>query len=259
VTPLTSLELAALRSLRAAYPDTTIAIVGAVALRLHMDMTWRTSADIDLVIAVSASQIEASRLVGWKRHPRQPQRWEAPNGVLIDLVPAPPEALATRQLIWPETGNTMNLAGIHSALIASTSLLPPDLAIAVASIPVIALLKMTAYLDRPYEREKDLKDLAHILREHPPLSDERIFSDEIFSAGFDTTEAQAFILGREVAAVVDEHDRETVNAFLELMAGDVHFSRFANSSPWRYDDSELQKRIDAFQRGFTRTDSLARE
>ena len=136
MTPLNSSELSALRSLHAAYPDTPIAIIGAVALRFHMDMTWRSSADIDLVIAVSASQIEA---------------------------------------------------------------------------------------------------------------------------GFDTTEAQAFILGREVAAVVDEHDRKTVNAFLELMAGDVHFSRFANSSPWRYDESELRKRIDPFQRGFTATDPLARE
>jgi predicted nucleotidyltransferase len=249
VTPLSVAELSALRSLRAAYPDAAIALIGAVALRFHMAMTWRSTADIDLVIAVSAEQIDTARLPGWKRHPKQLQRWQAQNGVLVDLVPAPVEALASRQLIWPDTGTSMNLAGIRGALTASTALLGAELSIAVAPVPVIALLKMTAYLDRPYEREKDLMDLAHILREYPPLSDDRIFAGEILEAGFETTEAQAFILGREVHAVADEHDRATVYDFLDLMTGDVHFSRFAKSSPWRYDEDELQKRITAFRLG----------
>lgn len=249
--PLSAAELSALATRRAAYPDAAIALIGAVALRFHMDMTWRNTADIDLVIAISAEQIDASRLPGWTRHSKQLQRWQVPDGVLVDLVPASPEALASRQLIWPETGSAMNLAGVGSALTASTALLGADLSISVAPVPVIALLKIAAYLDRPYEREKDLVDLAHILREYPPLSDDRIFAEEILEAGFDTSEAQAFILGREVHAAADEHDRATVGDFLELIARDVHFSRFLRSSPWSYDEDELQKRITAFQDGFS--------
>jgi hypothetical protein len=55
VSQLTAAQLAALRALRPAYPDAEIAIIGAAALAFHIDMTWRTSVDLDLVIAVSVA------------------------------------------------------------------------------------------------------------------------------------------------------------------------------------------------------------
>jgi len=57
VSQLTAAQLDALRTLRAAYPDAEIAIIGATALAFHIDMTWRTSVDLDLVIAVSAADL----------------------------------------------------------------------------------------------------------------------------------------------------------------------------------------------------------
>ncbi len=39
------------------------------------------------------------------------------------------------------------------------------LSVPIAPVPVIAVLKMISYLDRPAERERDLRDLAHTSRE----------------------------------------------------------------------------------------------
>jgi predicted nucleotidyltransferase len=162
-------QLAALRTLRRACAEEPMAIIGAAALAFHLPMNWRTTADIDLVLAVSASELEAlvSRLPGWRHDIQHEQRWNAPGNVRVDLVPAPPEALDKRQLVWPRTKDVMNLGGMRLALMTPPREIAPGLLIAIASVPVIALLKMAAYLERPGDREKDLQDLCHILNEYP--------------------------------------------------------------------------------------------
>ena len=112
---LIAAQLDALRSLRAAYPDAEIAIIGATALAFHIDMTWRTSVDLDLVIAVSAADLDPSRLPGWRRHPKLEHSWKTDQGVLVDLVSAPTEALDAGELVWPASGHRMNLTGSAKA------------------------------------------------------------------------------------------------------------------------------------------------
>src|SRR5262245_35550848 len=112
-------QLDALRTLRTAYPDAEIAIIGATALAFHIDMTWRTSVDLDLVIAVSASDLDPSRLPRWRRHPKLEHSWRTDQGVLVDLVAAPSDALDARELIWPVSGHRMNLTGIRQGLQSS--------------------------------------------------------------------------------------------------------------------------------------------
>jgi predicted nucleotidyltransferase len=252
-------QLEVLRALRRAYPEANIAIVGAAALAFHLSMTWRSTADLDLVVTISASDLDTalSKLVGWKQHPRIEQRWEGPNGVLIDLVPAAPDALARRQLIWPKTGHVMNLGGVRLALAEAPTELAPDLAIAVASIPIIALLKMAAYLDRPTEREKDLKDLAHILDEYPPAGDDRFFTDDVLSTNLDESQARGFILGTQRRMIVDEQDRELVHSFLDRAVDGHGWNRFVANSPWRSDEEQLRLRVDAFRGAFV-TDPFSR-
>jgi hypothetical protein len=116
---LTTAQQDALRAVQEAYPDAGMALIGASALALHLPMEWRTTADIDLVVAISVADLtELSRLPGWKRDANRQQRWVAPNGVLVDLVPASAEALEKRELVWPN-GHVMNLAGIQLALRAT--------------------------------------------------------------------------------------------------------------------------------------------
>ena len=61
----------------------------------------------------------------------------------------------------------------------------------VAAIPVLALLKMTAFIDKPVERARDLADLARILEGYLEDYDERRFGSEIIELGieFEATNA----------------------------------------------------------------------
>jgi predicted nucleotidyltransferase len=240
---------------RSVYPEARIAIIGAAALGFHIPMFWRISADLDLVLAVAVADLSVLKLHGWERDPRQQQRWKAPSGALLDLLPAPPEVLATRELIWPETGHRMSMAGLALALAAEAVRLDAGLSIGLPSVPVIALLKMAAYSDRPYEREKDLKNLAHILNEYPPIKDDRLFSDEMFERNLDASQAQAFVLGRELAEVCAEPDRQIVASFLEMTEEGPHFSRFVNQSPWRNNEDELRRLLETLRDGFDQSAS----
>lgn len=247
---LSAAQLDALRTLREAFPDAEIAIIGAAALGFHIDMTWRTSVDLDLVIAVSASDLEPSRLPEWRRHPKLEHSWRTDQGALVDLVSAPSDALDAGELVWPVSGHRMNLTGIRQALQSSKVHFASDVSVAVASIPAIALMKMSAFVDRPYERLKDLKDIAHILDQYPSLDDDGLFSDEVRVLGLELGPTRAFVLGMRLREIVDERDRKVVNAFFRTVAEDVHWTRFVENSPWRHDEDDLRKKIDALQSAF---------
>jgi predicted nucleotidyltransferase len=147
----------------------------------------------------------------------------------------------------------MNLAGIRLALELPPSEVVSGLYIAIASVPVIAILKMTAYLDRPAARTKDLQDLAYILNDYPSGEDERLYGDDIFSNSLDDRQARAFVLGREIRDLVDTDDREIVRRFLSTMGKTDALSTFAANSPWRLKadrEHEMAQRLDALKLGF---------
>ena len=172
-----------------------------------------------------------------------------PDGVTVDLVPATDDALAEGRVLWPETGSEMNLVGIRQALECDFLPVADDMAIRVATVPVIALLKMAAYVDRPYAREKDLEDLAHILDDYPDLQDDRLY-DASAATGLGLPDVQGYVLGREVSRLAGAGDRAIVDRFLGMISEDVHWSRFVYNSPWRYDEAQLGARVDAFRRAW---------
>lgn len=252
--PFSRDQLAAFRTLRNAYPDARIVLIGASALGMHLNMTWRNTADVDLVLTISMSELDAklSQLEGWRHDPKRAQRWIAPNDVILDLVPASPEAIAAGSLTW-HGGRVMDLSGVGLALRVDHQEELEDLGIGVAPIPVIVLMKMVAYVDA-HDREKDLHDIAYILDEYPKTDDERFFSDEIFELGLNEATARAFILGREMRDVVgDDGDTSIVERFLERVRDGWRWSRFVTVSPWRYDEEQLRTRLDALNDGFSNT------
>jgi predicted nucleotidyltransferase len=238
--------LVALKALRQVFPTARMSIIGAGALAMHMDMTWRRTADVDVVLAIDIEELDLaeSKLVGWKRG--TPPRWTAPNGTKLDLVPAPADALAMRELIWPD-GTVMSLAGIRVALEHRAHMASNELDIALAPVPLIAMLKMAAYLDRPHDRTKDLRDLAYVLYDYPPIDDDRLFDDEVFAGGLSQEQARGMILAREIAQLIGPEDREVVARFIAKMREDAPaWNRFVDESPWKYDEDRLREPFDAF-------------
>src|SRR5271167_4113409 len=156
-----------------------LVIIGAMAYKFHFPETERYTADIDLTVALDLddfAELEArlSKL-GWERDKKREHRWRSPRETLIDLLPAGTKLREAKKLIWPESQFSMSLVGFDHVFTEAQAIKVNDsLTVNVAPVPVLALLKIVAFLDRPYERERDLDDLRGILSQYGEGSD-RLF------------------------------------------------------------------------------------
>ena len=185
-----------------------VAIIGATALLCFIDI-GRFTRDIDLVVALDLEDFAAFadelRTRGWTQEARGEHRWRGPSGSIIDLLPAGPGLRQAKRIIWPDSEFEMSLVGFGHVF---TRALPFSFAAGVqyrvAPPPVIALLKIIAFMDDQHGRKKDLLDLTELFRRYDAASD-RIFSDEVFAAELAEIDyASAFLLGMDVGAIVTD-------------------------------------------------------
>jgi predicted nucleotidyltransferase len=256
----TSDQCQALRQLAELWSDTKFCLIGASALACQIDLPRQTG-DLDVSVSVSLDELAAGlpRLEGWKRNAKNEHEWLSPAGVKVDVLPAGPSLMAAGEIVWPGTGARMNLTGMRLALATDNTFeVEAGLSIRVAPVPVIAVLKMISYLDRPADRERDLQDLALILENHVPAGDDRRFAPEVLDAGIPFEHASAYLLGHDLSELVNERERRAVDDFLARARDAGHPSatqaRMARLGPssWNQDPDELLARIDAFMQGFRR-------
>lgn len=188
----------ALASLRRVWPHARMVLIGATALQLQRTLT-RSTADIDLVIAIESAAFPGSltQETGWSASARgQPQRWSF-RGSMFDLLPVGPVALAAGHVMWPEDIR-MNVESFELLLSHELPMALPKLGIHVAPVPLVMLLKMVAWLDRP-ERGRDIADLVDVMTSYLSDHDEAEF-DRLIEAGYGSDEnAQARLLGEDIS------------------------------------------------------------
>lgn len=258
---LTEGQKATFARLNAAFEGSEYVVLGATALGCWLDSEWRGTADIDITVTVDNERSAALLRVadGWTRHPRMEHRWTSPDGVLVDILPATDEVLATGKIVWP-SGVTMNVAGFRLALAENESFKPGDdgPTFNAATVPVITLLKMAAYLDRPAERARDLQDIAHIFDRYLDEGDDRNFASALWDAGLEGDQASAFALGQDLGELVNDTERAVVEKFLsKLLEGEEPspaLGEMASSGPrgWHRDPKQARRRVEAFRKGFQR-------
>jgi predicted nucleotidyltransferase len=253
-------QVSALQTLIRIWSVNRFVLIGASAMRWHIGERSRTTQDIDLILGVSLQRYPAGLQTepGWSRHPKREHTWIAPGDVYVDVLPVGAGNGDLKALTWPESGSQMNIAGLRLALEeAETIEVVPGLTLQVAPLEVIALLKMVSYLDRPQERDRDLEDIALILDEYIKAEDDRRYGDEILDLGLRYEESSPFLLGRKLAAVVNQPERDAVEEFIDLIKGvddsaATQARMLANApSGWHKDPEELLVRIAAFERGFS--------
>ncbi len=248
-------QISAFRELRLLWPNARLVLVGASALAVHEHMRWRKTDDLDLSISIPVGDFQAGldSRPAWRRHAVKEHEFISPSGVKVDLLPVGPEQLARRELVWP-SGFKMNLTGFRLVFSEAVPLdLAPGLQIQVAPLPVIALLKMVAWLDRPAERQRDLADLAHLLDEFVDPHDDAFFGPEVTEQQVDYEQVSAYLLGREVGKLVDDDERALVERFIERLLTDEGLrALMARLGPrsWDGDAVALVPRVEAFRRGF---------
>jgi predicted nucleotidyltransferase len=128
------------------------------------------------------------RTLGWTQEERSEHRWRGPNGSIMDLLPAGPKLRQARRIIWPKSDFEMSLVGFEHVFVRALSFtFAEGIQYRVVPPPVIALLKIIAFMDDPHRRRKDLLDIGELFRHYERASD-RMFSDEVFAAGLDDIE-----------------------------------------------------------------------
>jgi predicted nucleotidyltransferase len=254
----TSDQVEALRDLDALWGRDSIVLVGASALACSIDMSWRATRDLDISVAISIDDYPGglSDLPGWTPHPKLEHEWLSPRGVPIDVFPAGDEHLRAGFITWPKSGFRMSLIGIRLAFLHSKRVpMADDFEVPVAPASVITVLKMAAYLDRPADRLKDLSDIGHVLEEYIAEDDDRRYSTEVLDRELAFEDVSAFLLGRDVGAVVQEAERQVVDAFLARVCSEgdraATQARMLQRGPrsWRADPQVLASRLEAFELG----------
>jgi predicted nucleotidyltransferase len=193
---------------------------------------------------------------GWRRHSHKEHEFISPLSVKIDFIPGGLQDLARRELVWPN-GFKMNLTGFRHVFARALPLeVEAGLQIHVAPLPVIVLLKMVAWLDRPAERERDLEDLAHVFDEFVEPQDEAFYGPEVIAQQISVEYVSAYLLGRELGLLVDAEERALVERFIgKLLADEATRSLMARLGPrgWNGNAEELAPRLELFLRGFRAT------
>jgi predicted nucleotidyltransferase len=196
----TEAQHAALASLRALYPGPKLIVLGATALRLQGRIS-RYTADVDLAIALELDEYPGpiARAQSWRRDPAQPHTWIYRDEVEVDLLPVGPSLLKQGYIEWP-AGFRMSLEGF--GLLFSEPLPVADEChdITMATVTIVAFLKMIAWLDGPGRRARDLEDLGELfstyLDERNDADFDRIVQATQLGVPYDA--AIPFLLGQDI-------------------------------------------------------------
>lgn len=259
---LTEEQLADLKQLQELCDElnTQLIIIGAMAYRFHFPEIERYTTDIDLTVALDLDdfaelEVEIGKL-GWERDKKKEHRWQSPRSTLIDLVPAGVKLREAKQLVWPKSQFSISLVGFEHVFSEAQTVKIKSLSVDVVSLRVLAFLKIVAFLDRPYERERDLGDLRGILSQYEEGS-ERSFSDEVQAANLvDFSLVPAFLLGVDLAALCTAEETAIAERFLARISdeADALWMLFVRAGRQAGDREEEAARMQlaAFAQGFRR-------
>lgn len=241
-----------------------------VLVHIHGLRPGRATRDVDFGVAVESWQqfatlkerAEASGV--FRPHPHAMQRLlftdvESGAELPVDLIPFRGVNSSDYVIEWPPSRDVvMNVAGFEEALASAVLLLVEGgLAVRVASIPGLAVLKLVAWTDRRNITNKDAADIYRLIATYGDAGiTDRLYDQEMAlleEHGFDTQLAGADLLGRDVAELFRYSTRELVT---RLLAEDATFALLVDhvlhtsaATPETLDST--QRLMDAFRRGLT--------
>ncbi len=174
----------------------------------------------------------------------------------VDLIPFRGVASADSMIEWPPSRDiVMNVAGFEEVLASSVSMeIEENLAVHVASIPGLTLLKLMAWSDRGRENNKDATDLYRLFITYADAGNtDRLYDHEmdlLETVGFDMELAGAELLGRDVAGVCSPGAFDQIRS---LIKSERELERLTNqmiqSSVYAEAAVAVERTVSAFFRG----------
>jgi predicted nucleotidyltransferase len=152
----------------------------------------------------------------------------------------------------------MSLIGFDLALDYAAPVLVPGHAqtVYVASLASLVVLKMVAWVERPFIRNKDLGDLAILLEQALAADDDRRWdrAHPLGAAQLEYDQQSPFFVGLSVADIAQRAHRMCVETFLERISNEQHAWHAVMAREARYvgDDTEerVARALAAFESGF---------
>ncbi|MCK6572655.1 nucleotidyl transferase AbiEii/AbiGii toxin family protein [Myxococcota bacterium] len=221
--PISPAHAAQLAALLGAASQVRVVVVGATALGYHLPLP-RDTKDVDLAVAVAVDDVPTlMAAVGWARDPDEVQRWNGPEAFRVDVVPASAELVEQGEVRLDAGAHRMSLVGFDLVFRHAERVTLPgtSVAIDVAALSTLVVLKMVAFLDRPHARARDLGDLDHVLRNALSEDDDRRWDEPLITAGVEFDCQSAYFMGREVAAIALAKHRAKVQTFIERLTGET--------------------------------------
>ncbi len=198
-------------------------LIGATARNLmlqyaHNIAPQRQTEDVDFAVMVNDwaafAKLRDALIAGgeFSTHPNAAlHQLRHQTGLPLDIVPFGAIERPDRTIAWPpDQSIVFDCFGAREAFNASVlTLLPDAITVRVATIPALALLKISAWQDRKYTHAgKDAADLLLYLRSYMDCGTlNRAARDhvDLFTAGdYDHEVAGARLLGRDVVLLLDK-------------------------------------------------------
>lgn len=210
-------------------------LIGAAARDLWLKHGYdidpgRETLDTDFAVAVADwdayFRMREALIASGEFAPRQgsaTHRLRHRSGAPLDVIPFGGVERLDRTIAWPPAQTEVfDCFGLREALADSCAMaLPGGVAVRVASIPALALLKLTAWRDRKHER-RDAKDLLLYLRKYldcDQLDRAATECPDLFEVDdFDYEVIGARLLGRHMGALLDAN---AAAVLLPILAGEV--------------------------------------
>ncbi|KVL57795.1 nucleotidyltransferase [Burkholderia territorii] len=276
--PLEPAAIALLQAVRAACAqlDAAFVVAGATARdilmwHVHGIRPVRATRDVDVAVcAVSwpfhERLVDALVATGqFARAPKHRQKLLFDSGTQglrteLDLVPFGPLEAPPGEIAWPPGGDfVLNVLGfqeaVDSALVVSIA---ADIAVPVASLPALALLKLLAWKDRRARQNSDAYDLLFLLTHfHDAGNRERIWDVAphlLEQHGFQPELAAAALLARDATRIASRPTRDAIRALLSdatiyaTLGQDLQARAFA-LLPGEFSD-DVDRYLDAFRDAF---------
>lgn len=215
--------LAALvRDVRAAARDVDVMLVGAMARDVHLLHAYgialtRLTTDVDLALAVpdwaTFQNLRKALLASKKFVPKNKVLHKllyTPLNIAMDLVPFEGVEDANGNISWPpDHVEVMALTGYREARASAITVhLPLNQSLAMVSLPMLAVLKIFAWIERhQIEPRKDARDLDAILRNYLSAGNaDRLYAEALHlldSPTYDYGYAGAWMCGRDARNTID--------------------------------------------------------
>jgi predicted nucleotidyltransferase len=138
------------------------------------------------------------------------------TNIEVDIVPFGEIGEPDQEIIWSDSGNSMNVSGFAEALLHAKTITIDGLEIQVVDTPAFIVLKVFAWGDRGERTNKDLEDIDFILSRYE--DDERVYSElaeELADGTVDFLDANVYLLGQDICKILQE---KTLTEFSSLLS-----------------------------------------